>query len=235
MNIMFEKKSQGDKTDTNRMEFSDWLWLFAAAGLGSALRINHLSTQVIMGDEIHALCRALWHPMIYNFTHFQSTDNCIPLTLYYEWVLNNFGLSEMWMRLPMLIAGIAGLILIPYVSRKVLNREATILLAFLLAISLGHYYYSRFARPYGIVLLFEFIAMASYFIWLVKGRILMAFIYTASIIFAIFFNLSASLFFLSTQFYGFAYMLWTGKIRSRFDHTHPTWNMLVTFKSCGIM
>ena len=222
---MFEKKSQGDKTDTNRMEFSDWLWLLAVAGIGSANRINHLSTQVIMGDEMHALYRALLHPMIYNFTHFQSTDNCIPLTLYYQWVLNSFGLSEAWMRFPMLLSGTISLILIPHVLGKVFGRGVGLLLAFLLSFSLVHIYYSRFARPYVIVQLLEFIAMASYFVWLKRPRVKFALIYAISIISAIFFHLSAILFLLSTQFYGFAYMLWSGKIRSRSDHTRPTWNM----------
>jgi len=75
------------------------------------------------------------------------------------------GLSEVLMRIPMLVCGIASLVLLPLFVRTWVGKGESILLAWLLAVAPMHVYFSRYARPYGIALLLGFTGVIAAFRW----------------------------------------------------------------------
>ena len=139
--------------------------LLAAVCAGSALRLYHLYAQILVDDEWHAVHKLLAGGYVSILTDFGSADHCIPLTLLYRFLSDWFWLSEFLMRLPVLIFGISSLLVIPLLLRQFIGRSASSLLAWLLAISPLHIYYSRIARPYGISLLLAMLAVVAFFKW----------------------------------------------------------------------
>jgi len=123
-----------------------WTALFAAALIaGIGLRMWQLDAQVIVDDEWHALhklLRADWKSV---FTRFGFADHSIPLTLYYKWVYETFGLSERKMHVPMLVAGIALTAVAPRLARTWATWPTRATWAGLLAISPLLVYHSRVA------------------------------------------------------------------------------------------
>jgi len=139
--------------------------LLTAVCFGSALRLYHLYAQILVDDEWHAVHKLLAGGYVSILTDFGSADHCIPLTLFYRFLSEWLWLSEFLMRLPVLIFGIISLLVIPLLLRQFIGRSPSILLAWLLAISPLHIYYSRIARPYGISLLLAMLAVAAFFKW----------------------------------------------------------------------
>jgi len=157
--------------------------LLTAVCLGSALRLYHLYAQILVDDEWHAVHKLLSGGYASILTDFGSADHCIPLTLFYRLLSDWLWLSEFSMRLPVLVFGIASLFVIPLLLREFIGRPASILLAWLLAISPLHIYYSRIARPYGISLLLAVLAAVAFFKWWSghEGRWQLAYLFGAAI------------------------------------------------------
>ncbi|MFA5495614.1 MAG: glycosyltransferase family 39 protein, partial [Porticoccaceae bacterium] len=110
-------------------------------------------------DEWHALNTLLKHDAGYIFRHFGHADHSIPLTLYYALLANTLGLSEFAMRLPLVLAGIALLLAIPWLSKDLLDRGEQWVCTAFLALSPLAIYYSRTARPYALSMLLTFTAL----------------------------------------------------------------------------
>ncbi|MEO8132969.1 MAG: glycosyltransferase family 39 protein [Betaproteobacteria bacterium] len=89
---------------------------------------------------------------------FGVADYSIPLTLLYWLEASLFGLSETGMRWPMLVCGIATVILLPLYAWRALGPRHAVPFAFLLAISPALVLYSRIARPYAVTLLLVYAA-----------------------------------------------------------------------------
>ena len=141
-------------------------WSFLVAVLaGCALRLDQIGSQVPLDDEWHALHAVERFGYGHVATHFGWTDYCIPLTLFYKAVADTVGLSELWLRLPVLLAGMASLVVMPLVARPWVGREASTVFAWLLAFSPLHVYFSRYARPYSIALLLTFLAVFALPAW----------------------------------------------------------------------
>jgi hypothetical protein len=139
--------------------------LLVAVCFGSVLRLLHFYSQILVDDEWHAVHKLLTGSYMSILTDFGSADHCIPLTLLYRFLSDWLWLSEVMMRLPVLLVGLVSLLLIPLIFRELIGRPASILLAWLLAVSPLHIYYSRIARPYGISLLLAILAIGAFFKW----------------------------------------------------------------------
>lgn len=122
---------------------------------GCWLRLYRIAEQVVIDDEWHALNAVQYHGFNWIFTHFGDADHSIPLALLYELQYQLFGLNEWLMRWPMLVAGCISILVLPFLLRHWLNRPERLLFATLLALSPLLIYYSRFARPYSILVVLE--------------------------------------------------------------------------------
>ena len=126
--------------------------------LGMWVRLDQFLAQVLIDDEWHAVHQLILHKPRDILLSFGYADHSIPLTLMYWLEASWFGLSELGMRWPMMLCGLATLLLFPlYVWRTLGQREA-ILFALMLAISPMLVIYSQTARPYAVTLFLVYIA-----------------------------------------------------------------------------
>ena len=153
-----------------RQAFRSELGLLGAVVVGAAIRLDQIREQIVLDDEWHALHAILRFGYGRILTHFGWTDVCIPLAVFDKVVADTVGLSEMWMRLPVLLAGIASLLVLPLMLRAWLEHSATTSLAWLLAVSPLHVFFSRFARPYAISLLLVMVGGLAFARWWEHGR-----------------------------------------------------------------
>lgn len=148
-----------------------WMWIILGglAVLGSALRFYQLHYQIIADDEWHAIHQVLNGGFASIATSFGRADHGIPLTLFYELLSRTTGLEEWGMRLPLLAAGIASIVVIPWLLRFAASRPAALIMAGLLAISPIHVYFSRTARPYALTMLTTAVALVAFWHWWRRG------------------------------------------------------------------
>jgi hypothetical protein len=137
-----------------------WCTGLAIVLLGIWLRLDQFFVQTLLDDEWHAVHQLVRSgPREFLFSHGRD-DHSIPLTLLY-WVLaQSVGLSELGMRLPLLLAGVATLVALPLALRRDLNARVLLVFALLLALSPLLVGYSRMARPYALTLLTSLAALA---------------------------------------------------------------------------
>ena len=136
--------------------------IIAVIGVGLWLRFDQLASQLLLEDEWHAVHRVVHESPGAIFLDFAHSDSSIPLTLLYVLEARAFGLSELGMRAPLIVAGVATLFLFPwYVARRVGAAEALVFAA-LLALSPLLYFFSRTARPYALTLLLAWIAHVAF-------------------------------------------------------------------------
>lgn len=136
-------------------------------GIGIYLRIQQLDIQWLTDDEWHAIHKIIkggsYASILLSFGY---SDYCIPLTLFYKLLSETIGLSELRMRLPMLVSGLIFLVIAPLWLRSCLGARTAILFGFLLAVSPLLINFSRYARPYMVTLLLGSISLCSFAIWL---------------------------------------------------------------------
>ncbi|MDX2463898.1 MAG: glycosyltransferase family 39 protein [Porticoccus sp.] len=128
---------------------------------GIYLRLNQIAVQVLLDDEWHVIHQLLDKTPVELLLTFGLADFSIPLSLLFWTEIELFGLSEMSMRWPMVIGGIASLIIIPLYVRKYFDDKVILVFSVLLAISPMLVWYSRTARPYALTLLFSFLAVVA--------------------------------------------------------------------------
>ena len=141
-----------------RVRAADLLWLLAVLA-GAFLRLHGLRDQVLVDDEWHALHTLLasgpWDVLL----SFGATDHSIPLTLWDMLLERTVGLTELGMRLPSVVAGLAALVVVPALVRPLVGAATATTLAWLLAIAPLHVFFSRLARPYEPATLLAFVAV----------------------------------------------------------------------------
>ncbi|MFN0006646.1 MAG: hypothetical protein ACKVXR_01960 [Planctomycetota bacterium] len=142
-----------------------WIAFGAAVLVGAAIRLDQIARQIPGDDEWHSLRALLTQTYGWIATHFGLSDHSIPLTLYEKLLADTIGLSELGMRAPSLLAGLASLVAIPLLLRPAIGLKASVILAWLLAISPLHVYYSRYARPYAPALLLTVVAVIAFDRW----------------------------------------------------------------------
>jgi len=136
--------------------------LVAAVVVGTLLRAWQLDWQVLIDDEWHAVHKLLRAPVADIVSRLGYADYSIPLTLYYRFLLDHGGLSERVMHAPLLAAGVALLIVLPWLARSwtALPQRATWVA--LLAISPLLVYHSKIARPYALTSLLTAAAIVAF-------------------------------------------------------------------------
>ncbi len=128
---------------------------------GIYLRLDQIAFQVLLDDEWHVIHQLLDKTPAELFLTFGQSDFSIPLSLLYWTEIELFGLSEMSMRWPMVVGGIASLLIIPLYVRKYFGDRVILIFSVLLVISPMLVWYSRTARPYALTLLFSFLAVVA--------------------------------------------------------------------------
>lgn len=157
------------------------------------LRLWNLNHQLLMGDEFHAIRAALDWDFLRIFTTYRLSDNSIPLTAGYR-LLTELGvaLSETVLRLPSVVSGLALLVALPRFARRELGRHVALIAALLVAISPSLVYYSRIARPYAVITVLCFVAVAAFWKrWERGGRWWWGLVYSVAGAAAIWFHLGS--------------------------------------------
>lgn len=125
---------------------------------GAWLRLDQFAYQVVTDDEWHALIQLVKHSPQQFLLSFGVADYSIPLTFLYWNEANWFGLSEMGMRWPMMLASLLTLILFPIWVSRHLGWRVALVFALLLSVSPLLVSYSRNARPYALTLFLGYLA-----------------------------------------------------------------------------
>lgn len=160
--------------------------------LGAGLRLHGIRGQVLLDDEWHGVSFVIGKTCGQILSGFNPTDNSSPpLNLYRLWLRDTVGWSETGLRLPALLAGLAGVCLMPWCLRREVGARAAVLFAFLLAIAPLLVFYSRFSRAYSIVALLGFLTIFACFRWADGGRWRVATCFVLSAGLVVFFHLSA--------------------------------------------
>ncbi|MEN1727511.1 MAG: hypothetical protein AAGJ52_03635 [Pseudomonadota bacterium] len=149
-----------------------WGWLLAWLALfllGATLRLWQIDAQILIDDEWHAVHRLMQASYPDIFLSFGHADYSIPLTLLFKFLAETIGLSEWRMRALPLIFGTATIVLLPWIMRPWLNREARWVFAVLIAISPLLIHFTRYVRPYAITVPLGFMAMVALWRWWHEG------------------------------------------------------------------
>ncbi|MDT8439764.1 MAG: glycosyltransferase family 39 protein [Wenzhouxiangellaceae bacterium] len=151
------------------MKTDRWLWVLAGLAVIAVavwFRTWQLGSQILIDDEWHAVHKILWtehwSEIFFSFGH---ADYSIPLTLLFNALATTVGLTEWQMRALPLTFGLATVVLVPWLLRPWLKREAMLLLAALLAVSPVLIHFSRYVRPYALVLPLGFMAVIALWRW----------------------------------------------------------------------
>jgi hypothetical protein len=147
------------KAERNRYFY---LSLAAIVVVGVYLRLDQFLLQVLLDDEWHAVHQLLQKGPGELFLTIGQADFSIPLGLLYWLEKQWFGLSELGMRWPMMVAGLATLGVLPLYARRYVGDGVALLFAAVLAISPMLVFYSRMARPYALTLLLALVAVAAF-------------------------------------------------------------------------
>ncbi len=144
------------------------------------MRVQQITLQWLIDDEWHAVHKII-HSQGYLpiLSSFGQADYSIPLTLYDRMLADTIGLSELRMRFPMLLSGIAFVGLAMLWARTRISTLVAASFGFLLAVSPLLVNYSRNARPYMITLLLAGIAIWALANWARNGHWKHAAIYSA--------------------------------------------------------
>jgi hypothetical protein len=180
---------------------------FCAILAGLWLRVTQLPQQMLFGDEWHAICtasRATYEQILISFGR---SDHSIPIALHFKALMDTVGLSEMGIRIPFLAAGALTILVLPLLVRHRVDGFSFILFAWLLALSPTLVFFSRFARPYAIVVLLAFSAVMFFFRWWVEDRMRDAVCYVALTAMAAYLSLVVLPFLLTPFIFFFGFSL----------------------------
>jgi len=143
-----------------------WWALAVVAALAAAwLRLQQMGSQIVIDDEWHALHKLLRADLLDILTHLDYADYSIPITVYFRLMRDTIGVSEWSMHLPMLVAGLALVVVAPWLVRSWTSLAVRVTWVVLLAISPFLVYVSRTARPYAFTALTGTIALVAFERW----------------------------------------------------------------------
>jgi predicted membrane-bound mannosyltransferase len=140
--------------------------------VGAGLRLEQLSSQILLNDEWHSLFAVIVNKNYVNLiTRFNPNDNsCLQFNLYDLALYRSWGWSEITLRLPVILTGLASLVILPVLVEKMFKERVSIIFAGLLAISPVLIFYSRYVRSYGLAALLCFSALLLCHQWLTTGK-----------------------------------------------------------------
>ena len=153
-----------------------WIILLATA---AALRLWQLPGQLLADDEWHAIHKLMGSGPGEIFQSFGHADHTIPLTLFYQLLAQTVGLTEWVMRAPMLIAGVATVLLLPWLLGSRAFRDEKIVFGALLAVAPLLVYFSRTARPYALSVVLAVTAIFAFRWWWLQTGHRWAIVYVA--------------------------------------------------------
>lgn len=155
-----------------------WFVFLGILAVGIYLRFQQISIQWLMDDEWHAVHKLIdsdgYAPILLSFGR---SDYSIPLTAFYKLLAETVGLSELRMRLPMLLGGTLFLGLAMLWIRKRMSAMTALVFGFLIAVSPLLINYSRNARPYMLTLLMAGLATWALARWERGGELRYAVVY----------------------------------------------------------
>jgi hypothetical protein len=158
--------------------------------IGAYLRLHLLSSQILMDDEWHSIRAVTGKKFLEVLTAFDPVNNSsLPLNLYNLALYHTVGWSEFTIRLPIIVAGLLSLVVLPLQIKQLLGARVSIVFACLLAISPFLVFYSRYDRPYGITVLLCFSALLFSHQWLSTGKLSYGLGFLLAGLFAIYTNL----------------------------------------------
>jgi Dolichyl-phosphate-mannose-protein mannosyltransferase len=143
-------------------------WLLSvvtATAIGFLLRIYRLDTQFPTGDEWHALIVGVNFNFSDILTSFFGGGHSIPEALYYRVLMKVGSVTESTIYAPFVLVGTVMIGAVPFLIRNLVGRRTSAFLAWLIALSPFFLFYSRFARPYGIVAALSFVAIWNFERW----------------------------------------------------------------------
>lgn len=148
-----------------------WLSLAGALAAGAFLRFYRLGSQVLLGDELHAVRAVVSVPLPDLLVRYAETDICLPLAGLARLLLDRgWVLSETAFQAPVVAAGILLLVAAPLAVRRVAAPGAALLYPWLLALSPGLVLWTRIARSYAPAVLLACAAAAAFLAWWRTGR-----------------------------------------------------------------
>ena len=142
--------------------------LVLAILFGSFLRIDGFARQALAGDEIHAAPQ-----VVAGFgeilTTFDRNGSHIGFPMLQRLAGEAFGLGVMSYRLPAVLAGILGLLVMFPIARRWIGTWPAWIATLVLSVHPLHIYYSRNARTYSLVFLLTLLLVASLWKALPRG------------------------------------------------------------------
>ncbi len=166
------------------------LLLGGAVVAGSALRLYQIRDQLLVSDEWHALHASAKESLFSLLSLVTMGATSIPLNLYSRLLLDSVGWSELALRLPSLVAGIGTLFVFPLLVRDLFRPRTTVLFAYLIAVSPSLVFYSRYFRPYSVVVLLTFVSLIACYRWAISGRLRHAVLFVGSGVMAAYFHVT---------------------------------------------
>lgn len=163
---------------------------------GALVRLWGIQRQVLNGDELHALRIASERSLASILTQYdQDVDNSVPLTALVRLALAG-GLrpSELVLRAPVLLAGVALVPALALAAGRVLGKRVACVFAWLLAVSPLLVIYGRILRSYGPILLLAPLAVLAFHRWLEQGKRGDAWLYAVAAPFAAYFHMVSAVF-----------------------------------------
>jgi len=137
-----------------------WLAFVLLLALAAWLRLQQIDIQWLTDDEWHAVHKLTstdgYMPILLSFG---GADYSIPLTVLYKFLSVSGGLTELKMRVPMLVGGMIFVALAMAWIRVRIDGRTALAFGFLLAVSPVLVNYSRYARPYMLTLLLAAVAV----------------------------------------------------------------------------
>lgn len=149
----------------NRLHAGHLLALAGIFAVGFYLRWHQLLDQILSDDEWHAVRTAVRETYLQMLTGFSSS--AVPLfSMIYKALVDSVGGSELFFRLPPLLAGLTLIVVFPWaLPADTLGPRGRLTFAGLLAISPLLIYFSRYARPYAISVLITTLGLFAFYRW----------------------------------------------------------------------
>jgi hypothetical protein len=138
--------------------------------IGITLRLWHWTSQILLDDEWHALNFVFNRSLMDVLKQQGLGANSIPVNVYCWVVLHTTGWSEPLLRLPSAVAGIAALVVLPLLVKRVWGQSVASVSVALLAVSPIVIFYCRIMRPYAPVMLLAMSSILLTLIWMKGGR-----------------------------------------------------------------
>ena len=137
---------------------------------GGVLRFHGITSQLLISDEWHGLLVSANRSYSELSQLFTIGATSPPMNMLQRLMLEHVGWTEMALRMPSLIAGVALLVIYPLSVRTIATANANLMATGLLAISPILVYFSRYIRPYSLVVLLAFVTIMSAYRWARTGH-----------------------------------------------------------------